>query len=545
MPPSHPLVTASLRPLLLEDNPQKNDLITNSLPSVMPIPYPWHRLLAICLLTLLLWGSCPHPVLAQPPIPSIQPYWEDVIRRVTEFRLNNGLKFIVLERHQAPVVSFVTYANVGGVNEPNGQTGVAHYLEHLAFKGTTRIGTRDYAAEAPLLAALDRLFDQIQQAKAQQQTAALPPLQDRFQTLQAQAMDYVQQNQMGQIVQQAGGVGLNANTTVDATRYFYSFPANKLELWMSLESERFLEPVFREFFQEKAVILEERRTRSENAPLGQMIEAFLQTAYRVHPYRRPVIGYTQDIEQLTRPQVQRFFQQYYVPNNLAIAVVGDVNPTEVKRLAEIYFGRYPAKPVPPAVTVVEPPQTAPREVTLHLASQPWYLEGYHIPDSHDPDQVVYTLIEQLLNSGRSARLYKALVAEQQVALAAQGSSGFPGDKYPSLMLFSAQTAPGHTVEEVAVALQIELERLKTEPVSEQELRRVKTQVRASLLRRLDSNPGMAQLLLEYEIKTGSWRHVFRDLDRIAAVTPGDIQRVARSTFQVQNRTIGRLLPTDS
>jgi predicted Zn-dependent peptidase len=511
-----------------------------------------HQFLLVLLLwSGLNWGIPPalagsiSPTLQSATTGSIQPYLEQAQAQVTEFTLKNGLKFIVLERHCAPVVSFLTYANVGGADEPEGQTGVAHYLEHLAFKGTRRIGTRDYGAEKPLLEQQDQQFEQIKAVQAATDSARLTQLQKSFAELEAQTSQYAIQNQLGQIVSQAGGVGLNANTSSEATRYFYSFPSNKLELWMSLESERFLEPVFREFFKEKEVILEERRMRTENSPLGQMVEAFLQTAFTVHPYGRPVIGSTADIRSLTRPNVEQFFATYYVPNNLAIAVVGDVDPQEVKRLAEIYFGRYQPGPAPPVTTVVEPAQTETKQVTLRLASQPWYFEGYHSRPIADPDYVVDEMIASLLTNGRTSRLYESLVSTQRVALAAQGSNGFPGNKYPNLMLFYALTAPGHSVDEVATALRQEIDRLRTEPVSTLELERLKKQARTSLLQALDSNSGMANLLLEYQVKTGDWRNLFKQIEAIAAVTPADIQRVAQATFTPANRTIGKILPQNS
>lgn len=473
---------------------------------------------------------------------SIQPYLDRVVDQLTEFRLDNGMKFIVLERHEAPVVSFMTYADVGGVDEPEGKTGVAHFLEHLAFKGTQRIGTRDYKVEQPLLERLDDLAEQIQAARAARKPVDVIRLQAEFEQVEAEALKLGKQNELGQIVEQAGGVGLNANTSTDATRYMYSFPANKLELWMSLESERFLEPVFREFYKEKEVILEERRLRVDNSPIGQMVEALLDKAYDVHPYKRPVIGYDQDIRNLTREDVQKFFDTHYYPGNLTIAIVGDVNPNQVKQLAQVYFGRYKAKAAADAEIPVEPPQKSDREVTLQLPSEPWYLEAYHRPSLNHPDNAVYDIIGRLLSDGRTSRLYKSLVEKQQLALSAQGYSGFPGDKYANLMLFYALTAPGHTADEVGVALNKEIEQLKTGPVSAQELERVKTQARAELLRSLNSNMGMAELLVEYEVKTGSWRNLFKQLEAIAAVTPEDIQRVAKVTFQPQNRTVGRLLP---
>lgn len=472
---------------------------------------------------------------------SIQPYLDQVIARITEFSLDNGLKFLVLEDHSAPVVSFVTYANVGGVDEPVGKTGVAHFLEHLAFKGTSTIGTTNYAEESKLLDRLDQISQEINAAKAQGKEQEAKRLDAEFHQVEAQASQFVKQNEFGQIVETAGGVGLNATTSADATNYFYSFPSNKLELWMSLESERFLDPVFREFYKEKEVILEERRMRTDNSPTGQMVEAFLGKAFTKHPYQRPVIGYPQDLKGLTREDVQNFFKTYYTPSNLTIAIVGDVNATQVQELAKVYFGRFPTQDQPQRSLPVEPPQTETKEVSLTLPSQPIYFEGYHRPSLTDPDNAVYELITAILSDGRTSRLYKSLVEEQQLALQAEGFNGFPGDKYPTLVLFYALTAPNHTLDELAVALDAEITKIKTEPVTEIELERVKTQAKAGLLRILNSNMGMAKLLAEYEVKTGDWRNLFKQIDAIEAVTPQDILRVANSTFTPENRTIGKLI----
>ena len=498
-------------------------------------------------LTLVLGGMLP-PALALsqdvtlPPqkAQSMKPYLKQIKKNLTTFTLDNGLKFLVLERHDAPVVSFLTYADVGGVNEPDGQTGVAHYLEHLAFKGTQHIGGNDYPAEAKVLKQQDKLFDQLQKAQSSGNEAEVARLEQQFAALSKQAETFVIPNQMGQIVNQAGGVGLNATTSADATQYFFSFPSNKLELWMSLESDRFLEPVFREFFKEKEVILEERRMRTDNSPIGKMVEMFLDTAFEEHPYRRPVIGYARDLRAATRQNIQDFFEDYYGPNNLTIGIVGDVDPKEVKQLAKTYFGRYPKHPGVPQLTAVEPPQTQTKEVELEWPSQPWYLEGYHRPEANHPDDVVYQLIASILSDGRTSRLYKSLVESQQVALNAQGFNGFPGDKYPNLMLFYALTAPGRNLDEVEQSLRNEIEKLKTEPVSELELARVKTQARAGLLRSLDSNSGLARLLIQYDVKTGNWKNLFREIDRLNDVTAEDIQRVAQQTFTPENRTIGRI-----
>jgi predicted Zn-dependent peptidase len=468
---------------------------------------------------------------------NLKPYFDRVAQAVKSFRLKNGMQFIVLERHGAPVVSFMLYADVGGVDEPEGQTGVAHFLEHLAFKGTDRIGTTDYAKEAPLLAAQDKLAAQLGRDPAQAQKILA-----EIERSEQQSLPFVKQNEFGQIVQQAGGVGLNANTSVEATRYFYSLPSNKLELWMSLESDRFLNPVFREFYKEKSVILEERRMRTENSPVGQMIEVFLAKAFVQHPYGRPVIGSVADLQRVTRPEVRAFFDKYYGPGQMTGVIVGDVDFEQVKTMADQYFGRLKAKPKPPQVKVVEPPQTAPREVNLKLPSQPIYLEAYHRPGMNHPDAPVYDAIAGILSSGRNARLYKALVEEKKLALGADVSNGFPGDKYPTLILLDAATAPGVALDQVEAALHGELDRLVREPVTAAELDRYKAQSKVGFLGLLDSNSGLASLLAEYEVKTGDWRNAFREAEQVEAITPADIQRVAKATFRSENRTIGRILP---
>jgi predicted Zn-dependent peptidase len=508
--------------------------------------FRWQRWFAGLLAIFLVWSGIPAVALAQArPQTNIQPYLDGVAERITEFTLKNGMKFIVMERHQAPVVSFMTYVNVGAAQEEPGKTGAAHFLEHLAFKGTTRIGTTDYAAEQPLLDQLDQLFEQIQSAKAAGQTEEAETLQQEFDQVQAEAAQYAKQNEYGQIVEQAGGVGLNATTSADATRYFYSFPANKLELWMSLESERFLEPVFREFYQEKDVILEERRTRTDNSPIGKMVEVFLETALEGHPYGRPVIGYEDDIRNLTRQDIQDLFEAQYTPDNIVMTVVGDVEPERVQQLAEAYFGRYQARDRSPELEVPMPQQTEPKEVTLEFPSEPWYFEGYLRPAIDSPDNAIYDVLSSLLIGGRTSRLYRSMVEQKQLALNVDFISNFPGNRYSNVVLLYALTAPGHTLDEIADAFEAELELLKREPVSTEELNRVKTQTRAAVLQSLASNQGMASLLAEYEAKTGSWRNLFDDLKTVEAITPADVRRVAQDLFQPNKLTIGRLITANA
>ncbi len=492
----------------------------------------WRHCQRLGLWAIALWLWWAPMVCAQ----TIRPYIDRAMQQITEFYLDNGMHFIVMEQHQAPIISFLTYVDVGGVDEPEGQTGVAHYLEHLAFKGTRRIGTTDYTAEAAQLAKLDQLFDQLQ---ATQEESEQQRLLVEFAAVQQAADRYVIRNQYGQIVQQAGGVGLNATTSADATRYFYSFPANKLELWMSLESERFLEPVFREFYQEKEVILEERRLRTENSPTGQLFEAFLATTFEQHPYRRPVIGYREDIQNLRRADVERFFADYYTPEKMTMVLVGDVDPQQVRQLAQVYFGRYPKRqgkttPLPP-----EPVPSQPRYVRLELASQPLYIEAYPCPPLRDPRYLHYEILARVLAGGRTSRLYRALVLEEKTALNVQAFVGFPGNKYPSRFLIYGAPVPGQTTAALAAGIAKEIAALQASPISPKELERVKTQLRMELLQTLTSNEGTAKLLADYAVKGGGWQQLFDRLAAIEQVTPADIQQVAQ-LLQPQQRTVAEL-----
>ncbi len=272
-----------------------------------------------------------------------------VEKKVVEFTLKNGLKFIVLPRREAPVVSFVTYADVGSVDDPKGQTGMAHMFEHMAFKGTPTIGTKDYKKEKTALKKVDEAYAALQTERLKGEKAnpeRLKFLEEDFEKAQEQAAEYVERDEFSTVIERQGGVGLNAGTGADQTVYFYSLPSNKIELWFSLESDRFLNPVLREFYKERDVVMEERRLRIESQPIGKLVEEFLSVAYKAHAYGIMGIGHMSDLQNLTRAQGEEFFQKYYSPSSLTIAVVGDVDPEQVRRLARTYFGRIPGGPKP-------------------------------------------------------------------------------------------------------------------------------------------------------------------------------------------------------
>jgi len=494
----------------------------------------------IVLRTLFLAGAIALAGLAQQEFREIE-------SRVSEFTLKNGMKFLVLERKKAPVASFVTYADVGSAQEVKGITGLAHLFEHMAFKGTDKIGTKDYARERVALEKVEQAYAALREEKrkgAKADPEKLKKLEEAFRQAQEEAGKYVASNEFGEAVERAGGRQLNATTAADRTMYFFSLPSNHMELWFWLESERFLNPVFREFYKERDVVMEERRLM-ESQPVGKLLEEFLAAAYKAHPYGEPVIGHMSDLENLTTADAVAFFRKYYIPSNLVAAVVGDVDPKRVRELAERYFGRIPGGPKPEPLRTVEPPQEAERRVTMWLRAQRMVLMGYHKPDINHPDDAVYDAISSLLSEGRSSRLYRGLVRDRKVATQVAGFPGLPGQKYPGLFIFFAMTAPGRTNQEVEKAIEEELERLIKEPVSKEELDGVKRRARASLLRQLDDNLGLAIQLSSMQALTGDWRNLFRQLDKINAVTPEDIQRVAKATFTRTNKTVAVIEPLES
>ncbi len=461
-------------------------------------------------------------------------------KRVTEFTLPNGLKFVVLERHDAPVVSFHTYVNAGSVDDPKGKTGLAHMFEHIAFKGTDTIGTTNWAAEKTVLAQIERAYDQLEAERHKIGT----PDPKKLEALQAavdQAIEkadaYVVPNLYPQIIEENGGVGMNAETQEDSTEYFYNFPANRVELWFYLESARFLHPVTREFYKERSVVREERRMRTESSPDGKLFEQMLATAMVAHPYREPTVGWGSDIDNLRAADAEAFFAKYYVPANMTIAIVGDVDPTKIKALAAEYFGRLAKHPAPPPIVTVEPRQEGPRSVSVASPAQPVELLAYHRPDQKSPDDPVFDVIADILSGGRTSIIYKDLVRDKRLSLDAGATATMPGGKYPNLFFFYLVPSQGHTAEENEKELDSVIANFKSTLVDDVTLARTKTKTRAGLIRQLDSNSGLAQLLSSFQANFGDWRKLFTSLDDIDKVTAADVQRVAREYLTPDNRTI--------
>lgn len=457
---------------------------------------------------------------------------------VREITLDNGMRFLVLAKSGAPTVSFVARFAVGGINERPGTTGIAHLLEHLLFKGTSSIGTRDVTAERALFARMDAVFDTL--IDARESGGATVELEGRIEALEDSAAVYVIPNELDRILTEAGARGLNATTTHDATTYFVELPANRTELWFALESDRMHDPVFREFYRERDVVIEERRLRIDASPAGTLAEAHGAAAFTAHPYGQPVAGHLEDLQRLSRREVEHYYERYYGPNNVVVAIVGDVDVDQVELWARRYFADIPRGDEPPPVLVQEPPQNGERRITVAWDAEPRLRIGWHIPQHMHPDDPALAVLGAVLTGGRTARLQRRLVMEERIATGASAFTG-PGDRHPRLFLVDALPRSPHTTEEVEAAIYEEIARIAAEGPTPDELERVRNQIAGGNVRRIESNLGLAFQLADSESLTGDWRWTFQEAERLGAVTAEDVRRVAAQYLTPANRTVATLV----
>jgi zinc protease len=409
---------------------------------------------------------------------------------VTERVLPNGLKVLLKEEHKAPVVTFQIWYKVGSRNECLGKTGLSHMLEHMMFKGTKKYGPKTFS----------------------------------------------------QTVQRNGGND-NAFTSHDYTAYFENFAADRIAISLDIESDRMhnllLDP--KAFLSERDVVKEERRMRTEDDPVNAMVEQMMSVAFSAHPYQWPVIGWMADINSFTRDDLVKHYRTYYEPNNATIVVVGDFDTNRLLAQIEHFFGRIPRGPEVPKVTAVEPKHLGERRVIVkRQAELPAVFAGYIVPTLKNPDSYALEVLQGILSSGKSSRLYKSLVYEKQLALYAGGDyDNVSAD--PNLFYVYAGVMPGKTTDEVEKALYGEIDKFKNVPVADEELQKAKNQIEASFIMGQDSIFYQAMLLGQFET-VANWRLLEKYVDNIRAVTKEDVMRVAKEYFSEDNRTVGILVP---
>jgi predicted Zn-dependent peptidase len=482
----------------------------------------------------------------------------DVIRH----QLPNGLTLLMVERHAAPVVSTYVRFKVGSADEHQGLIGSAHFVEHMLYKGTTTIGTRDYAREVELMAAEDRIFEELRQRRwlaerRERRGEAIPDslaaqiagLEAEFDSLRAEQSELIVSEVIDRIYTLNGAVEFNASTGYDGTQYYLSLPANRLELWARITADQMQNPAFREFYAERDVVTEERRLSVDNQPEMKLYEQVIGTAYLAHPYQI-MWEWIAEVENITRAELREFYRRYYAPNRAVICLVGDIRPEETIALVERYFGDIPAQPDPEPIVIREPEQRGERRLLVEFDAEPQVFIAWHKVASGHPDDAVFAVIDQILSRGRTSRFYSNLIEGKQVAQTVSvdqyPGDGLLGSAHPGLLMIEGAPRAPHTAAELEEAILEEVTRLTTELVQPEELERVKTNIEADFIRGLRSNIGLAGNLADYEGLAGDWRELMRAPERVRAVTAEDVKRVAAAYLVARNRTVGWLVrPPDA
>jgi predicted Zn-dependent peptidase len=450
-----------------------------------------------------------------------------------------------MERHEVPTIAFHTYVRAGSVDDPSGQTGMAHMLEHMTFRGSETIGSRDWAGEKKALDAIEEAYERLEAERnkgPQADVGKVGASQVLVNRAVEQARAWTKPGEFLRLLEENGAVRPVATATPDAIESSYSLPANRLDLWFAMESQRLLHPVFRDFYTEREAVAEEYSQHLDKTPQVRLSQALLATALSAHPYRNPPWGWPGDLASLRVKQARDFFERNYVPGNITIAVAGDVMPAEVKRLAERYFGAMPSRPVPPLVHTSEPPQTGPKTVVVEASGQPMMMVGYQRPEDLDPDGAVFTVIQSVLGAGKHGWIYKELMEEKKITAFAQANSYYPGVRYPGLFTVLLMASAGHTVDENQKALDDLLNRLILQRLDAPAMARARAQARIAMLERLESNAGWAAMLAGYQGAYGDWRRLFKSAEEVERVTADDVLRVARKYLKLSNRTLAYTAP---
>lgn len=470
---------------------------------------------------------------------------------MVEKTLSNGMKLLLVERHDDPTVAGGWVAHAGSANERPGITGIAHLFEHMMFKGTPTIGTKDYSQDQQVIAEQEKVREQMRREEAkmreeyrrgqiddllkpENKTERLKELEKEFAQLVKKQRDILVKNEFDRIYTTAGGSGMNAFTTTDLTGYFITVPANKLELWMWMESERIFHPVFREFYAERDVVFEERRMRTDSTPLGKFAETFESIVWESHPYSWPTVGWPSDIPAITKAEADEFYGLYYAPQNITLILVGDFKADDATRLAQTYFGRIPkGKADAPDVVTLEVKQVAEKRMNAEADTNPQVEIVWHtVPFGHK-DSYPLNILAQVLST-RTGRLFKGLVLGSQVATEASASPNHR--KWAGLFDISGDAKEGHTPEEVEQAIYAELDKLKREELPAQELQKVKNNFAAYEFRRLTSNMSILMQLI-FNDGLGDWREINEAGRKHQAVTAADVKRVVNEYFTKENRSV--------
>jgi predicted Zn-dependent peptidase len=455
-----------------------------------------------------------------------------------ELTLNNGMKFLLVNRGDTPVFSARITFRVGGMEEEKGKTGLAHMFEHMAFKGTKNLGTKDYEKEVPLMKAIDDLATLINKEYDNSNPEQLQQLQKQMTFLQEKHQALLNPGEFSKLMMERGGADLNATTSKDLTQYFVKLPADQLEFWATLESQRIFKPVLRQFYQERNVVLEERRMRVDDSPSGQLYELLIQNAFSEGPYQWSTIGNADDIRRLTRQDAQAFFERYYTPKNAVGTIVGNFDIRKAVRILKRTFGSIQPHPQGQLTRIsshtqkILPPKT--NRVTIKHRAEPQLMIAFAKPTVPHHDDYVMDLIDQILSGGKTSRLYQALIKDKKIASSVTTYSSIPGSRLNNLLLVQAKPYGNAKIPAVETEIWNILEQLKTQPVTQKELDRARHKITADITWQMKSNESLASLLSYYESVVGTWEYLVDYPEVIQKITPQDIQEVAKRYFTKVN-----------
>lgn len=464
--------------------------------------------------------------------------------RVRVHRLANGWTVILVPKGGVPALAFHTYVAVGACDEPDGLTGMSHMFEHMAFKGSDRVGTRDWPAERAALEREELAHRELREARASGSAERIAAAERAFAAVEEECARCVDGEAYSRVLEEAGGAGtLNASTSADATRYVVSLPSQRIELWCWMERERFGRTVLREFYREREAVREERRMRVESSPPGMLYEQLLEAAFAGQRYRRPVIGYAADIEAYTRPKAEAYWRAHYGARRSTSALVGELDAWQALDLCTRYLGDLPAgAPPEPLARAAPEPLSAQRIEVRFPASSPRAYFAWRVPALGHADAPACEIALRLLGYARSSRLERGLVRERGLASHVGVANGLPGNRAPNLALVSVLPVLGVEPARIEDALQAEIDRLAQHGPSAAELEGVRTVARAELLRTLASQQGLAGLLCEYQAKLGHWRALLDELEAFERVGRDELCAALRRYFRAEQRISAWLLP---
>ncbi len=460
-----------------------------------------------------------------------------LLNRVEEFRLKNGMLWLLVQRGDAPVVTGVVQLKVGGMEEPPGKAGLAHMFEHMAFKGNREIGTTDPVGEAKVLDRLRALDVRVVAAQTAGDAKTVETLLAERELLRKEAQQFVVPNELWRLFHENGAAEINAFTTKDVTAYYARVPASSLPLWIFLTSEMVGHPVLREFYAERDVVMEERRSSVDNSPRGQIYNALVENAFTKSPYRFTTIGSMAELQGLTMADAERFHATYYRPNRMVGVIVGNFHPKTAKQYITRFFGALPADPAPDTVAAEEPPQTAERRIHVPFDAGPRLMIAYHKPHLPHRDDYIFDAIQYVLCQGESARLVKYLERDLKIARNVGCWSGSPGSRLDNLFSITAEPLEGITCDAVIDAIEHELTRLREALIHPEELAKARTNLQADFLWGLNSNESLAQQLAYFQTIADDWRYIVNHSKVMDTITPDDLRAVAQHALQPQQRTI--------